>query len=381
MKILHVFPANTGTVYQFLKEFCNSDDKVNQHDFLVTNNYISVMKQNTKLLAFPELKYMVGTETGRGKIKRFLDLYKILNQYDKIVWHSFIPLRGNYVILLFLCKKYLQKSVWVEWGEDLFYPELPSKKVKRKLKEKMLTAVKSKISVVGITMPTDKNFLPKGNDREKNIMFVRYPVSSEILKNMNDLRMSQEKHENVGIQIGLSSHLWNNHRGLFTVLEKYKDENIHFYIPGNYYLKGNYSKTYNKAYKQKILTFGKNIFQNKLTLLNNMVSEEIFFRYLELIDVVVLADIDYHEYEYTMTYLMILLYLGKKVFLPEESNLFRYLKQNEVKVFPLEELAELNFENFVSLEDMLNYENDFLINYFDREKVRESWEYFFINQC
>lgn len=384
MKILHILPAKTGITVDYIKAI-KEKDNFSEHLFIVLMNRNGVIKNVPDLLQFPFLHYL---EVNRSfaYVRKILVLQKIISKVDYVIWHTLSMCYGSSMFLLFFNSKICKKSVWITNGSDIRSWRLSHQKLKKLIENYVNKNIRKKIPVVGVVWPSDIDELETSKLGQKIIFYTPYPMPEEIVNILKVHKMGNRqghvraswkmdaetaKKEWPNIQIGINSQIHNNHRKLLNWLVQYNEVNKKIFLPMNYELCKYPLERGNPTYVRRIGLAAKKLFGNQVYIMNHQVKKEIYFNYLERLDVVILGNsisISPHNILYMLAYNI------KICFLPN-SRLYSYLKENGAEVY---EISEQN----VSIDELLEPPKgkvlpdkfDFL---FDKNKVMVYWEKLF----
>lgn len=140
----------------------------------------------------------------------------------------------------------------------------------------------------------------------------------------------------ITILLGNSDTLSNNHLDSIQVLSKFKSQNIKIYCPLNYKSNIEYAK-YVKGLGEEI--FGK----EKFIALLDFIPRDEYYKMLETTDIAIMN----HKRSQAAGNIAVLLRLGVKVYMNNESSIFTFLSKIGVKVFSSQEIETSNFEEFI----------------------------------
>lgn len=370
MKILHIVPLSPNLLLP-LVQMLNKYDKENEHTFLVTVTFASVLKNAPRMLCIRGLEYIPSFKHG-GKIRRMLFLLHKARQADHVVWHSFRTNRGYSPFLLYLDKRLLKKSTWIlADGEIGNYTNVSSRFLNHFTKY-VHRYVQMHIAHIGVCFPPDGEVLEEssGVSREK-IVTLPYPIPEERVELLRKAKDCQEPYTNQAgplIQIGMSSQSGNFHVQVIKRimgLTEYRPACV--FLPFQYAMQGMTVMSGTKAYRMQLRKWLKKL-RCRSICLEKCVSPHVFMRYLDQLDAIFLAN----QTVCRLELLFHLLVRGKKIFLPKESVLYRYLNQMEADIQPLESL-----ERGYSLDKVLDCPRanlpEELAGYFEEETMVRRW--------
>ena len=122
IKYLHVVGPDTKNSYGIMSQIHKTQD-MTQHRFLI-GAAESCKERFPKLKEFDDNLFL---PSDCSKFGRFLFVYRLFSQADVIIWHSLYFATQKFVYFLYIFRKFLKKSVWIEWGADLYLWRINSK--------------------------------------------------------------------------------------------------------------------------------------------------------------------------------------------------------------------------------------------------------------
>ena len=181
-----------------------------------------------------------------------------------------------------------------------------------------------------------------------------------------------EKHsDKLRIQIGHNGLLSTNQIRTIDTLSKFKDENIQLVISLAYNIGDLKNAIDKKAYKNAVISIAKYHFGDKAVPFVNMISLDYYMKYLWTVDIVVF---DIHR-PCGLGNLLFMIYMGKKVFLPSDSDYYKFLTENGIKVYDTNRIAEMSFEEFSAPAEPSDL--SLIYELYDFDKNIERWEQLF----
>ena len=162
----------------------------------------------------------------------------------------------------------------------------------------------------------------------KHVVFCYYPIEF-ILK--EDLNVSDNN-----ILLGNSATITNNHLDIFEMLKEFDLENRRLIVPLNYG---------DNRYKTKILSVGKKIFKNRFNPLVHFMPLDEYNRCIESCSIAIMP----HIRQQAVGNVLVMLYMGAKVYLSNRNTVFHYLKRLNVTLFSIEEDLMDNEDRFKGL--------------------------------
>ena len=125
--------------------------------------------------------------------------------------------------------------------------------------------------------------------------------------------------------VGNSADPTNNHILILEKLAASKPLAINIYVPLSYG---------NEEYAKKVIQKGYELFANKFIALTNFMPFEEYMKFLSTIDIAIF----HHERQQAFGNIISLLSMGKKVYINQKSNLWKYFKSKRIVLFDSNEL-------------------------------------------
>ena len=331
-RILHLFRIEKFTD-NFLR-FIFDNFRDNYHEFWIYGVRDSSIRVNISL--YKNAKCI------RNIIKKLKgdEIYK----FDKIIYHGIF----DYEIIeyFFWNRKLLGRLYLYFWGGDKFYVQ---DKMKNFRKKYVIRNVHGLINII----PEEKRYMQKNYNPKGRFFCVRYGRTDfEILRNIK----AQNKKEKgyIAVQIGNSATKTNRHIAILRQLSKFKNENIKIFAPLSYG---------DPIYAKAVIKEGKRIFGKKFVGITGFIKEAEYYQFLNNMDISIF-DINRQQ---ALGNIFSLLYLGKKVFLKDNSVLAHYFRtENHCIINTMHEIEQMAFEEFIKFPEEYQVSNeDRLVQMFD----------------
>ncbi len=242
----------------------------------------------------------------------------LLQKAEKLIIHG---LWSDILIDILYKNSYLlKKSYWAMWGGDFYFPEKQSEK-KKKIIRKMGNMI---TDVVG------DYELAKQWYKAKGTLYQSFMYPSNLYKN---IPIKTSNKSTTHILIGNSSNPTNNHIEALHKLEPFKEKNIKIFVPLSY---GGGSK----EYISEVIKTGQGIFKDKFIPLLDYLPYEEYLQFLSDIDIAIFNV----NRQQAMGNIITLLGIGKKVYIKDNTTMWDYFKELNIKLF--------NFNNGFDLEPL-----------------------------
>lgn len=172
------------------------------------------------------------------------------------------------------------------------------------------------------------------------------------------------------IQIGLNSQTLNHHKLCIDAVKSYCPAPIKVFLPMNYTIKKMSLDAGPKVYRNKTIA-GTAPFRGKFSVLSKQADMESFLEYLSRLDVAVLGN----STSIASQYMLMLIKAGVKLYLPQKSYVFQYLKKLGYPVGETESVGSQSMGDFLASEKQNLPEE--LELYFDAARVMGLWRSMF----
>ncbi len=192
MEFLHVIPARTGDILEFMRCMEKREDR-NEHKFLALVSRNTAIRYVPELLAFPYLEYLETPKGSFSKERKLHSLKKRLQKADVIIWHSLTMSGGDFIPMLYRNPSLCTKSVWVENGQDPESWEAKADSWENALFQRQNRVVRARIPIVGVPLAADTNYIRRLWP-EKRVMTLPYPIRNEYVEAADAVR-EQPQHD------------------------------------------------------------------------------------------------------------------------------------------------------------------------------------------
>ena len=362
MKVLHVILPDL----KFIKgatSFINTYFEKEEHDILYVNNtgqssLISSDIDNRQMEIFLKNKY------------DWISMRKllcILRRYDFVLFHSLFLYQLLKIMLTF-DKKVLKKMVWIAFGGDL-YPSVEEtvkdNRIRYRLHKRM---TKYMVAFVGI-FPLDCEYFKKIFPESKAKVYyapyygMKMPEEYKHYNSSSRLQETLRKKECIYILIGHSAVKAMGHIEVLDYLKKFSEQNIKLLIPLGYG---------NEEYAEEVQKHAEEIFKEKAVCFRYFMQSNDYFDLLKRVDIAIFNT--YRQQGLGSVQRMI--FRNAKIYMPENSVMYRYYRSKFVPINKTSELSECSFEELISLPV---YENrdmciEFIKSFGDMDLFINPWK-------
>lgn len=302
-------------------EFINKNFQPIENLFLVSR----LLPENYTMQKFPVGKNVIELNPEEFD-------YSLLNPKDlankKLIFHSLF--NQNDVKLLYENQDLLKHSYWMVWGGDLY--SAPT--------DESNTFVRQNIYGIGSFSDNDLVKQKYGSNHiffDTNMAIAPTNVSEILSK----LKNKQIKNETIVIQVNNSADY--STLEMFDILAKFKNENIRIKTILSYGA---------TKFNDKIIEKGCEIFGNKFSYLDKMLTPKDYAEHLAGNDILILNQNRQQGGGNAFSSVI----LGKKVFIKSEITTTQYFLNNKIKVFDTNKIKDMSFYEFCEMpqETILN---------------------------
>ena len=370
IKYLHVVGPDTKNSYGIMSQI-HKTQNMEDHRFLITA-YESFRDRFPKLYEFDDNLFM---PENCGRLSRFTYLYHVLSQADVIIWHSLYFTTQKYLWFIFVFRHFLKKSVWIEWGADLYLWKYPEGRLKNLLKNYINRKVRESFRFIGTTFPVDSiEYHNQFGDRARCFytpMPNPYKGASELIDSILATKPEKKKWDHTTVQVAHNAFTFNNHVRLLSMLERFKNEKMHVLLPMSYGVYGINGQYGGKAYCDAVKKYAKKMFPGQLSVLHKNLP---FDRYLQLLWNIDIVIFDFDR-PCGLGTLRILLLMEKKIFLPAGSPYYEFLVSKGLPICDTNSIPDMTYEEFI---EPVHYSDlSWVHEYMNNDAVMENWNRMF----
>lgn len=351
-KYLHLM-NNDKFIAPFIT-FIKENFQFNEHYFLIVGG---IRKDAPSI---PNEKNVIYLDHSYSKIYNYYKLSKIMTSFiensQKIFFHSLFKI--NIMNYFLFNQKYLKKSYWIIWGSDLYSLLFPKRTVSKykqleyKISEyRKKIIVKKMIGIICYNLTEYKIAEKYALARGKFIESFFYPSNLYYEVNMP----SRENKKTISIQIGNSADPTNNHIEVLKMLQVYKKEDIHIYLPLSYG---------DDWYRDEVVAFCEKNFTNKYTALTDFMILSEYHEFLSTIDIAIFN----HNQQQAVGNITTLLGLGKKVYINSYVSTWDLMTSHHIKVYDTQKFELSKISDEIMLENIASTKK-----YFSLENLISQW--------
>lgn len=350
-KVLHVFSDSPYT-YKFIKFTKENFDECSHHFIIFSFN------DTSKFLKF----YYSQNNCSVTKSKNIYINYK--NKFkdtDKIIIHQL----NKPILMLSLSvfyNKAFEKMTWSIWGGDVYFYKYKTNSLKDSVLEVLRKIHISKIPIITAYIKGDYDQVIKTYKSNAKYIKSKYPspINIDLIKAV-PLKINNDTC--VNILVGNSADKSNEHIETFKLIEKYKNENIKIFSVLSY---GG-----TEEYKDKVVSVGKNLFNNKFIPIFNYMNFNDYLSFINNCDVCIFN----HKRQQSLGNQMVFFALEKKVYISDTTTPFCYYKNLGIKIDSTESIVNMNFKNFINNEkDVKENNRKIILKDISEEVIKNEWK-------
>ena len=325
IKFIHLLGANDVKFFQRLIKLLNNSNNafdVSQHLFVTPFERV-----------YNELK-------GYGKIELLASKKEVLTAdivnycAERCEW-LFVHNMCKPLEVLKIKREHRKRILWRTWGDDAgyLYDNCSIIKViikfiincisRNAYRDFYAVGVANSVDIVDITKKFGKMKtyrMPYANENT-------YDILTQIINENNE-----NNNRHIKILVGHSGYKNDNHFRIIDKLIAYKNENVKFYFPLSYG---------DEKYIAKVKNYAKKHLCEKAVFVENFMPYEEFARFLNGMDVAILAG----KNSYALGNVALLLFFGKKLYINEKGIIAKAFMHANVPFGNVSDLGKITFED------------------------------------
>jgi hypothetical protein len=220
----------------------------------------------------------------------------------------------------------------------------------------------SKIPYITGYIPGDFEIVKSNYKSDAKYIKSKYPSPVDI-ERVKALKVDQKQEASTNIMVGNSGAPSNEHMHAFMQLSKYRDEKIKILSVLSYGGK--------REYIRSVIESGKSIFGDKFLPIIDYMSFEDFLNLISSVDIAYFS----HKRQQGLGNLYLCFALGKKIFISRNVTPYDYYKSIGISLFPIEEVTNMSFDEFVRFDKHLMERNkSILFEEIDLANIKKEWE-------
>lgn len=256
-----------------------------------------------------------------------------LRQKHRLIIHGLYD--RALVLALFMLLRRTDGATWIIWGSDLYpflkpYPRLPHQVANMWLRRSVFRRM---ARIAGL--PGDFSILETDLGGSWRHSLLEHPLRLEREQYVALLERAQaHRNDDLTVLLGNSASATNKHEEALTMLSRFRNEKLRLIIPLSYAGESEYVKRVTKVARQ--------LFDDKVTILDQVLTTEDYLDLLSGIDVLVFN----HRRQEGVGTINAALLLGKKVFLHHDVSTYAHLAAGGVELNDISATSSLDFAAF-----------------------------------
>lgn len=338
MRILHLITPSS----RMMKTFADTVQEAFPQDEHVFYSTRPVPKSEEEFFDPENMIQMEGSDRW-GKLSHF---GSECDKADVIVWHGFLyPLRM--MLLLYVKRSYLKKSVWIMWGIDLYNWKISSKSLKALISNHVNRVCRKKVRAAVALLDPDKEVYERMFPGGADCCVAPYPISYQSFFMMEQRRdCASRENGRINVQIGNNSHSFNNHNRTLDELQGLDSDRVHYYFPLSYGDSSDWQGN-KKNYRGLLIERAADSYGGRAHFLLKMMQQEEYTNYLWGIDVAIF-DADRQN---ALGNMLKLLYMGSRVYLSPANPLYDFFLSKGINVGNAREIKGMSLDDFCAKVD------------------------------
>lgn len=349
MKILHLFSIKDSIYSTSFMQFIEENFDYSAHEFAILG--VDSGKTNRRKAA--SVYYNL------SDVKAYLKLADKINKSRITIVHGIFL--DSKLSLIFNLRVKKGKLLWMIWGGDLYtwksknqtFLAALSNWNQKFLREKMYGAI--------ISFSPDERICNKEFVKINRMFYAHYPIgytTQQLEKNR-----AEKTDKKIHILVGNSANRVLNHKSVLDSLKSIKNEEIQIHLPLNY---GDI------RYADEIEEYAKDLFGKKAICYREKMDIEDYIRLLWHIDIGIFDT----ERQIALGNIIMLCYMGKKIFLKTDSVLYEYFIYHGIKVGKTEEISAIEFAEMQKVY-YKEKERELALEYLETERIKKQWDRIF----
>jgi len=350
--IIHFFKASSSATSPVIIEQILADSHllrplVEKHVFFIFGEKTDYYKELTK-------KASLFFFQDKNSLIQHLKTY----QDYRLIVHG-LPFKSIFKDFLFSGIK-LKNISWVNWGHGHSYS-------RRELFKKLLDKyIMQKLNSI-IALTKYDEYLMERLYKSNNVHFL--PYRSESIQNLFHNSLTSIKHSGRNILLGVSAGKPQRHAVGIEYLSKLNLKDINVFSPLSYNIN-------DENYIQSVIDVGQQKLGDHFNPVKKLMPIDEYVDFLRKMDMIILPSLKQNG----LFNIYILLYLGKKIFVPEKSNIYISLTKLGLQVETLDSINNYSVTTEYD-KDIQRKNKQIILDLFDLDKTAENMKLFYSKLC
>ncbi len=298
-----------------------------------------------------------------GNLKKLtLSFSSVFRDSEHIFFH-YLP-SGPSLFVWATSPSILRKSTWIIWGGDIYPLHSYSKRIGSYFYELLRKKIIKKIRRIAAFVREDYEIVRKTYKTKALYSQILYPIPlSKVM--LQNIKVNTENKESFTILLGNSASRTNNHIHALELLSGYKEKDIKIICPLSY----GGDNEYSGLVKNK----GRELFGNKFVPLTGFIKPDEYSGLIANVDVAIMN----HNRQQGLGNILPILFLGKKVYLREDTSSYQFLKRLGCEVSGMDELEHSPDKLFIIEDGVPEKNREIVGNLMSEENYIRLWENLF----
>ena len=350
--ILHVFKtSSSATSPELIKQIIEDSELlrplVEKHIFFLfgaKTDYYKELTKKASLYFFQDKNLLI----------RSLKTH----QNYRLIVHG-LPFKTIFRDFLFTGIK-LNHAAWINWGHGHSYSRREI--IKKTLDMYIMPRLNS---IIALTKYDE--YLMASLYKSKNIKFLSY--RSESIQNLFHNNITSIKHSGCNVLLGVSAGKPQRHAVGIEYLSKLNLKDINVFSPLSYNIN-------DENYIQSVIDVGQQKLGDHFNPVKKLMPIDEYVDFLRKMDMIILPSLKQNG----LFNIYILLYLGKKIFVPEKSNIYISLTKLGLQVETLDSINNYSVTTECD-KDIQRKNKQIILDLFDLDKTAENMKLFYSKLC
>ena len=302
-----------------------------------------------------------------SKVQKLISLL-LDHQYDLVIFHGLFYTGFLLTLFTTLFKFTLlaQKSLWMTWGGDIYYFQNRPKSLSGYVNELLRKSMIKKIFFISSLIP-DELELIKINYKTNAVHLNAFYPNPTSYKTESDVTITSQttSSKKLSFLVGNSADPQNNHLEMLTALAHLKGD-IKVYCILSYAI-------VDTDYVTQVKSLGKELFADDFIALDDFMKPDEYQLFISDIDFACY----YHNRQQAMGNIFQFLYMGKAVFLRQDTLSCLFLQQHELVVQDTNTLATTSVAELIKLKQKsttdLAKSRGIIMNNFSGDAAADKW--------
>ena len=371
IKYLYLFFGTQRTMGGYWKMIGERSD-FNDHKFMIPRT-TAIIKWVPELAYRDDIIYLPNKNL-LGKLRYIHNIY---SHSDNIIIHGMFVSTFMYIPLI-LFRKFRNRLAWIEWTGDIWIWKKAETCLKNKIINKINYRLREIMPYIVMTAPTDEErFKSEFTKSTAKCVYIPLPskrATSPVI-GIEEARPKTSKSPDAPIRIQVAHNVFNfnRHIEIMKMLERFKNNNIELFLPLAYGEGGLNGEHGGWDYINTVKSYAKLNFGEKAILHTKTVSLEDYTKLLWQVDIAIFGS----ERMAGAANIYMLLYMGKKVYIPGGCAYYNFFKSKGLQVFDMYQIPNMSYEEFI--QPVENQDVSWIAEQYDQKKTASLWNDFFID--